>query len=98
MFFFNDTTHTPKTAQEVFSWSLDYCPCTFIDYFIKTHVVGNINCVIGHKLVNSQKMKIELLESLQKHAYSNVLKILPPKIENFHFKKIRYFFIFLLKT
>ena len=58
--------HIPlKPRSQVFSWSLDYCPCTFIDYFITTHVVGDIKCVIGHKLVNSHKMKIELLECLR---------------------------------
>ena len=31
--------------------------------------------------------------SLRKHAYSNVLKILPPKNENFHIKKSDIFHI-----
>ena len=35
--------------------------------------------------------------SLRKHAYSNILKILPPKNENFQIKFL-IFFIFLLKT
>ena len=36
--------------------------------------------------------------SLRKHAYSNILKILPPeKRENFQIKNL-LFFIFLLKT
>ena len=36
---------------------------------------------------------------LRKHAYSNILKILPPKNENFQIKKKNLiFFIFLLKT
>ena len=35
--------------------------------------------------------------SLGKHAYSNILKILPPKNENFQ-RKMLIFFIFLLKT
>ena len=34
---------------------------------------------------------------LRKHAYSNILKNLPPKTESFHIK-ILIFFIFLLKT
>ena len=34
---------------------------------------------------------------LRKHAYSNILKILPPKNENFQIKTL-IFFIFLLKT
>ena len=37
------------------------------------------------------------LYSLQKHAYSNILKILPPKTENFQIK-ILIIFVFLLKT
>ena len=36
--------------------------------------------------------------SLQKHAYSNILKILPPKNENFQINKNLIFLIFLLKT
>ena len=36
--------------------------------------------------------------SFRKHAYSNILKILPPKNENFQIKKSDMFFIFLLKT
>ena len=35
--------------------------------------------------------------SLRKHAYSNILKILPPKNENFQ-RKILIVFVFLLKT
>ena len=36
--------------------------------------------------------------TLRKHAYSNILKILPPKNGNFSDKKNLIFFIFLLKT
>ena len=36
--------------------------------------------------------------SLRKHAYSNILKILPPKNENFQIKKKSLIFMFLLKT
>ena len=37
--------------------------------------------------------------TLRKHAYSNILKILQPKKENFQIKKrSNIFFIFLLKT
>ena len=35
--------------------------------------------------------KATVVEALRKHAYSNTLKILQPKNENFH-KKIWYFF------
>ena len=35
---------------------------------------------------------------LRKHAYSNILKILQPKKENFQIKNSDFFFIFLLKT
>ena len=37
------------------------------------------------------------LKALRKHAYSNILKIFPPKNEHFQIK-ILMFFIFLLKT
>ena len=36
--------------------------------------------------------------TLRKHYYSNIQKISPPKTENFQIQKLRYFFIFLLKT
>ena len=36
--------------------------------------------------------------TLRKHAYSNILKILPPKNEIFQIKKNLIFFIFLLKN
>ena len=36
--------------------------------------------------------------TLRKHAYSNILKILPPKKWNFSDKKFWYFFSILLKT
>ena len=29
---------------------------------------------------------MQIMQTLRKHAYSNVLKILPPKIENFQIK------------
>ena len=35
---------------------------------------------------------------LRKHAYSNILKISPPKTESFEIKILIFFFIFLLKT
>ena len=39
-----------------------------------------------------------LLITLQKHAYSNIWKFSPPKIEHFQIKKTLIFFIFLIKT
>ena len=41
---------------------------------------------------------IKYWNSLRKHAYSKILKKLPPKNENFQIKKPLIFFIFLLKT
>ena len=35
---------------------------------------------------------------LRKHAYSNMLKILPPENEKFQIKNSDIFFIFLIKT
>ena len=43
------------------------------------------------------QVSICILQLIIKHAYSNILKILPPKNENFQIK-ILIFFIFLLKT
>ena len=42
-------------------------------------------------------LQLILVFSLRKHAYSNILKIFPPKDENFQIKNL-IFFIFLLKT
>ena len=39
-----------------------------------------------------------LCYTLRKHAYSNILKILPPKNENFQIKKSLIFLMFLLKS
>ena len=39
-------------------------------------------------------VKTMLLESLRKHAYSNILKILSPKNENFQIKKSDIFYFF----
>ena len=33
------------------------------------------------------------MSSLRKHAYSNIMKILPPKIENFQIKKSDIFHV-----
>ena len=43
------------------------------------------------------EVPVYLIISLPKHAYLNILKILPPKNENFQIK-ILIFFIFLLET
>ena len=52
-------------------------------------------------MASGQETNVDNLEksffiSLRRHAYSNILKILPPKNENFQIK-ILIFFIFLLK-
>ena len=59
----------------------------------------------GAEKFTRQKAEIQKAEcrayrqcvALRKHAYSNILKILPPKNENFQIN-IQIFFIFLLKT
>ena len=43
-------------------------------------------------------IRLNGFESLRKHDYSNILKILPPKNENFQIKNSDIFFTFLLKT
>ena len=48
--------------------------------------------------ISAQESKQEVTKaSLRKHAYSSVLKILPPKNESFQIKFL-IFFMFLLKT
>ena len=54
----------------------------------------NLNSRIVNQLDKSNSSSIE---SLRKHAYSNILKILPPKNENFQIKNSDIF-MFLLKT
>ena len=44
----------------------------------------------------TKKHVITVVKSLRKHAYSNLLKIIPPKNEHFQIKNL-IFFIFLLK-
>ena len=39
-----------------------------------------------------------IIMSLRKRAYSNILKISPPKTETLQIKFMIFFFIFLLKT
>ena len=52
------------------------------------------NAHLAGVLVNGVSNKNK---SLRKQAYSNILKILPTKNENFQIK-IQIFFLFLLKT
>ena len=52
-------------------------------------------------LQNTEKASLNytyLTPVIRKHAYSNILKILQPKMENFLIKKNLIFFVFLLKT
>ena len=52
----------------------------------------------GRPLYINSQHKTFRGKALRKHSYSNILKILRPKKENFQIKKIPIFFIFLLKT
>ena len=49
-------------------------------------------------MMHSDICKLNCCHTLRKHAYSNILKILSPKAENFQIKTSDIFFIFLLKT
>ena len=49
------------------------------------------------RILNHDSKASELFNTLRKQAYSNILKILPPKTGNFQIK-IWIFFLFLLKT
>ena len=62
-----------------------------ITYILFLYTMCNI-CYITYAFKGNNSF------TLRKHAYSNILKILPPKNENFQVKKIWYFFIVLLKT
>ena len=58
-------------------WRHLYTCCSFCFHYI--HVVRFFNAV-------SYYFKFENVLPLRKHAYSNILKILPPKNENFQIK------------
>ena len=85
-----------------YKWRYYYLNCTRYSLFFTLQWLGSLSCAAGatephgwsapHS-IGPDKRKYQL----QKHAYSNVLKILPPKNENFQIK-ILIFFIFLLKT
>ena len=48
----------------------------------------------GHNVhMQKRKVKISLHISLRKHAYSNILKISPPKTESFQIKNSDIFYI-----
>ena len=51
------------------------------------------NCNSGTALEQSVGFKLDLLVPLRKHAYSNVLKVLPPKNENFQIKNSDIFYV-----
>ena len=80
--------------------------CDFHLHFSDSHITL-IRMIVMHLLnyLNSfgssnEKMGFNMLanNSLRKHAYSNILKILQPRKENFQMKNSDIFFIFLLKT
>ena len=60
-----------------------------VDKNLKDHVYKNIDTT-----------RWKCVSPLRKHAYSNILKIVQPKKQNFQIKKKSYknFYIFLLKT
>ena len=47
--------------------------------------------------LNMHILRMFKVTSLRKRAYSNTMKISPPKTENFHIKKLRYFSYFCSK-
>ena len=55
--------------------------------FSNTILISNLNKSISLPLDASIKCWMSRKQSLRNHAYSNVLKILPPKNENFQRKK-----------
>ena len=65
----------------------------------KTYIVGThskrLTCVFVEKSENYQYFSLKrwLIKTLRKHAYSNILKISPPKTESFHIKILIFFHI-----
>ena len=58
---------------------------------IHIHIVQG--CSGEFPLLSSGMMLLFACFSLQKHAYSNIMKILPPKNENFQIKNSEFFHI-----
>ena len=57
-------------------------------------------CYVDNEASNQttwMRLLIRFFFALRKHAYTNIQKISPPKTENFHIKKLRYFSYFCSK-
>ena len=75
---------------------INYPFCVFYDQwpFCLT-VMAILN--LKQKYIIGDNMQLKYLFSLRKHAYSNTLKILPPKNENFQIKNSDTFLYFCSK-
>ena len=71
----------------IFVGFIDRCGILSIDYSIIRLIMPALYTVYSCLSLESKKL------TLRKHAYSNVLKILPPKNENFQRKKSDIFLI-----
>ena len=58
----------------------------------RTNMAGRLRCPNSYAKYDIKKQKEEII-TLRKHAYSNILKILPPKNENFQIKNSDVFHI-----
>ena len=78
--------------------------CTFAStHLLNYKVTFKWNQVQGKNNIKRKKKEKkkdhhDLQQSLRKHAYSNIMKIIQPKKENFQLKKKLIFFLFMLKT
>ena len=61
----------------------------------KVFLIAEFNCIRRRFCIRTTEPKHTTEYTLRKHAYSNIMKILQPKKDNF---QIIFFFIFLLKT
>ena len=73
---------------------LHYTPVTILEVMRVSNIAP---LAWSHSTTIDIKLNGYETDTLRKHAYSNILKILPPKAESFQ-RKILIFFIYLLKT
>ena len=90
--------HSKQTVMLEAAWAeiqfrYFFCCCCFLSLYL-----SQISLTMSSWLEMTHVQGKYLCQTLRKHAYSIILKILQPKNENFQIKKILIFFIFLLKT
>ena len=77
-------------------WDQWFCKCSsdIPNLALVWNRTRQLKVIILYKVCRtSDKSRLSLMQALRKHAYSNILKILPPKNENFQIKIFDIFHI-----